>query len=33
MDTQTKREIWLLAIGTVLVELPVAFAAFTIFSH
>jgi hypothetical protein len=30
MDTQTKREIWLLAA---LVELPVAFAAFTIFSH
>jgi hypothetical protein len=33
MDGQTKREIWLLAIGTVLVELPVAFAAFTILSH
>ena len=30
MDAQTKREIWLLAIGTALVELPVAFAAFTI---
>jgi hypothetical protein len=33
MDAQTKHEIWLLAIGTALVELPVAFAAFTIFSH
>jgi hypothetical protein len=33
MDRQTKREIWLLAIGTALVELPVAFAAFTILSH
>jgi hypothetical protein len=33
MDGQTKREIWLLAIGTALVELPVAFAAFTILSH
>jgi hypothetical protein len=30
MDAQTKREIWLLAIGTALVELPVALAAFTI---
>jgi hypothetical protein len=33
MDAQTKREIWLLALGTALVELPVAFAAFTILSH
>jgi hypothetical protein len=33
MDKQTKREVWLLAIGTALVELPVAFAAFTILSH
>jgi hypothetical protein len=33
MDGQTKREIWLLAVGTALVELPVAFAAFTILSH
>jgi hypothetical protein len=33
MDKQTKREVWLLAIGRVLVELPVAFAAFTILSH
>jgi len=33
MDTQTKREIWLLAIGTALVELPIAIAAFAIFSH
>jgi hypothetical protein len=24
MDPQTKREIWLLALGTALVELPVA---------
>jgi hypothetical protein len=33
MDGQTKREIWLLAIGTALVELPVAFTVFTILSH
>ena len=33
MDTQTKREIWLLAIGTALVELPIAIAAFAIISH
>jgi hypothetical protein len=33
MDKQTKREVWLLAIGTVLVELPIAFAAFAVFSH
>jgi hypothetical protein len=33
MDGQTKREIWLLAIGTALVELPAAIAAFTILSH
>jgi hypothetical protein len=33
MDRQTKREIWLLAIGTIIVEIPVAFAAFTILSH
>jgi len=33
MDGQTKREIWLLAIGMALVELPVAIAAFTILSH
>jgi hypothetical protein len=32
MDTPTKREIWLL-IGTIIVEIPVAFAAFTILSH
>jgi hypothetical protein len=31
MDAQTKREIWLLAIGTFLLEAPVAFAAFAIF--
>jgi hypothetical protein len=24
MDTQSKREIWLLAIGTIMVEVPVA---------
>jgi hypothetical protein len=33
MEGQTKREIWLLAIGTALVELPAAIAAFTILSH
>jgi len=33
MDTQTKREIWLLTIGTIIVEIPVAFAAFAILSH
>lgn len=33
MDKQTKREFWLLAIGTALIELPVAFAAFSILSH
>jgi hypothetical protein len=33
VDTQTKREIWLLALGTILVEAPVAFAAFAVFSH
>ena len=31
--TQTKREIWLLTMGTIIVEIPVAFAAFTIWSH
>jgi hypothetical protein len=33
MDKQTRHEIWLLTIGTILVEVPVAFAAFTILSH
>jgi hypothetical protein len=33
MDKQTKREIWLLAIGTIIVEVPVAFAAFAVLSH
>jgi hypothetical protein len=33
MDTQTKREIWLLAPGTIIVEVPVAFAVFAVFSH
>jgi hypothetical protein len=33
MDKQIKREIWLFAIGTALVELPVAFATFAILSH
>jgi hypothetical protein len=33
MDRQTRREILLLAIGTALVELPAAIAAFAIFSH
>jgi hypothetical protein len=31
MDTQTKREIWLLTIGTIIVEMPVvAIAAMAI---
>jgi hypothetical protein len=33
MDTQTKREFWLLALGTIIVEMPVALAAFAVFSH
>jgi hypothetical protein len=33
MDGQTKREIWLLAIGTALVELPAAAIAFTVLAH
>jgi hypothetical protein len=33
MDKQTRHEIWLLAIGTIIVEIPVAFAAFVILSH
>jgi hypothetical protein len=33
MDTQTKREICLLALGTIIVEVPVAFAAFAVFTH
>jgi hypothetical protein len=33
VDKQTKREIWLLAIGTIIVEMPVAFTAFAVFSH
>jgi len=33
MDPQSKREIWLLAIGTALMQLPLAFAAFTMLSN
>jgi hypothetical protein len=33
MDRQTKREIWLLTIGTIIVEVPAAIAAFVILSH
>jgi hypothetical protein len=33
MDTQTKGEIWLLAIGTALVELPAVVIAFTVLTH
>jgi hypothetical protein len=33
MDTQTKREIWVLALVTIIVEVPVAFAAFAVFTH
>jgi hypothetical protein len=32
-DPQTKREIWLLVLGTILMEVPVALAAFAIMSH
>jgi hypothetical protein len=32
-DPQTKREIWLLVLGTILVQVPVAIAAFAIMSH
>jgi hypothetical protein len=30
MDKKTRHEIWLLTIGTILVEVPVAFAVFMI---
>jgi hypothetical protein len=34
MDPQTKREIWLLAIGTIMVEVPVAaIAVLAILAH
>jgi len=33
MDTQTRREIWLLALGTIIIEVPAAFAAFAVFTH
>jgi hypothetical protein len=33
MDMQTKREIWLLTLGTIIVEVPVTFAASAMFSH
>jgi hypothetical protein len=34
MDRQTKREIWLLAVGTIMVEVPVAaIAVLAILSH
>ena len=33
IDMQTKREIWLLTLGTTIVEVPVAFAVFAVFSH
>jgi hypothetical protein len=33
MDHQTKHEILLLAIGTIIVEVPAALAAFVILSH
>jgi len=29
-DPQTKREIWFLVLGTILVQLPIAIAAFAI---
>ena len=33
MDKQTKREILLLTIGTIILEVPAAVAAFVILSH
>jgi hypothetical protein len=33
MDAQTKREFWILAIGTALVEAPAAMIAYAILSH
>lgn len=33
MDSQSRREIWVLAIDTVLVELPVAIAALVLAGH
>jgi hypothetical protein len=33
MDKQTKREIWILVIGTALVEVPAAVIAFAILAH
>jgi hypothetical protein len=33
MDPQTKREIWLIAIGTALLEVPAAVIAFTVLTH
>jgi hypothetical protein len=33
MDRQTKHEIWPLALGTAILELPVAIAAFVILSQ
>jgi hypothetical protein len=33
MDNETKHEIWLLALGTILVQVPVAIAAFVIMSQ
>jgi hypothetical protein len=33
MDPQTRREIWLLAIGTALVELPAAVIVFVALTH
>jgi hypothetical protein len=33
MDPQTNREIWFIALGTILLQVPVAIAAFAIMSH
>jgi hypothetical protein len=33
MDPQTKRELWLLAIGTALLQVPAAVIAFTVLTH
>jgi hypothetical protein len=33
MDPQTKHEVWLLVIGTALLEMPAVVIAFTVLTH
>ncbi len=33
MDKQTRHEIWIMAIGTIVLEVPAAVAAFVILAH